>query len=66
MKSEKATSLISRFESEWYYLRVFIDLFSRMVVGWDLSDSLERSSTIKALRKAIMRRQLRRKPYRGI
>lgn len=43
--------------SQWYYLSVFIDLFSRMVVGWDLSDSLERSSTIKALRKAIMRRQ---------
>ncbi len=38
-------------------MSVFIGLFSRMVVGWDISDSLERSSTIKALRKAIMRRQ---------
>ena len=43
--------------SQWYYLSVFIDLFSRMVVGWDLSNSLERGSTINALNKAIMRRK---------
>jgi putative transposase len=42
--------------NRWYYLSVFIDLFSRMVVGWDLSSSLDRKSTIRALRKAIMRR----------
>ena len=42
---------------KWYYLSVFIDLFSRIVVGWDLSDSLERHSTIKALNKAILRRR---------
>ena len=47
---------------KWYYLSVFIDLFSRLVVGWDLSDSLERHSTIKALNKAI----LRRKPDKGL
>jgi len=41
----------------WYYLAVFIDLFSRSVVGWDLSNSLERYSVIKALNKAIMRRR---------
>ena len=34
---------------KWYYLTVFIDLFSRMVVGWDLSSSLERYSAIHAL-----------------
>ncbi|MCF8070603.1 MAG: IS3 family transposase, partial [Desulfobacterales bacterium] len=33
------------------------DLFSRSVVGWDLSDSLERHSVIRALNKAIMRRR---------
>ncbi len=43
--------------SKWYYLSVFIDLYSRMVVGWDLSDSLETASTLKALNKAIMRRK---------
>lgn len=47
---------------KWYYLSIFIDLFSRIVVGWDLSDSLERHSTIKSLNKAI----LRRRPDRGL
>ena len=41
---------------EWHYLTVFIDLFSRKVVGWDLSKSLERYSIIRALHKAIMNR----------
>jgi len=45
-----------RIGNKWYYLSVFIDLFSRIVVGWDLSASLERHSTIKALNKAILRR----------
>jgi putative transposase len=39
------------------YLTVFIDLFSRAIVGWDLSDSLESKSAIYALKKAIMRRR---------
>lgn len=47
---------------KWHYLTVFIDLFSRMVVGWDLSASLERYSTIQALNKAI----LRRRPGKGL
>lgn len=47
---------------KWYYLSIFIDLFSRIVVGWDLSDSLERFSTMRALNKAIMRRR----PDRGL
>lgn len=42
---------------KWHYLTVFIDLFSRLVVGWDLSESLERHSSIRALNKAIMRRR---------
>jgi len=42
---------------KWHYLTVFIDLFSRLVVSWDLSDSLERYSPIRALNKAIMRRR---------
>ncbi len=41
----------------WHYLTVFIDLFSRSVVGWDLSDSLERHSLIKAFNKAVIRRR---------
>ena len=42
---------------KWNYLTVFIDLFSRLVVGWDLSDSLERHSTIRAFNKAIQKRR---------
>ncbi|MCP4718278.1 MAG: hypothetical protein GY860_02370 [Desulfobacteraceae bacterium] len=29
----------------WHYLSVVIDLFSRKMVGWDLSPSLDRHST---------------------
>lgn len=42
---------------QWNYLTVFIDLYSRMVVGWDVSDSLERHSVIRALRKAVRKRR---------
>ena len=42
---------------KWQYLTVFIDLFSRIVVGWDLSDSLERHSMIRAFNKALWRRR---------
>lgn len=48
--------------SKWHYLTVFIDLFSRMVVGWDLSSSLERYSAIRALNKSI----LKRRPVQGL
>lgn len=41
---------------KWHYLTVFIDLFSRIVVGWDLSASLQRHSTIKAFKKAVINR----------
>ena len=41
---------------KWHYLTVFKDLFSRIVVGWDLSPSLERHSAIRALKKAIINR----------
>jgi putative transposase len=46
----------------WLYLVVFIDLFSRKVVGWDLSPSLHAQSTIKAFEQAIYQR----KPQRGL
>ena len=41
-----------RIGRKWHYLAVFMDLFSRSVVGWDLSDSLERHSVIKSLNKS--------------
>jgi putative transposase len=38
---------------KWFYLVVFIDLFSRKVVSWDLSPSLRTESTIKAFEQAV-------------
>ena len=41
----------------WLYLTVFIDLFSRMVVGWAVSNSLSHEGVLKALYRAIWRRR---------
>jgi putative transposase len=41
----------------WLYLVVFIDLFSRRVVGWCVSPSLGHESVLKALSRAIWNRQ---------
>lgn len=48
--------------SGWQYLTVFIDLFSRLVVGWALSSSLSHEMALMALKRAIGRR----KPSRGL
>jgi putative transposase len=45
---------------KWLYLVVFIDLFSRKVVGWDLSSSLKAESTIKAFEQAVCQRKPQR------
>ena len=42
-----------RVASHWVYLSVFIDLYSRKIVGWDLSESLAADSTCTALEKYI-------------
>lgn len=44
----------------WVYLAVVIDLFSRKVVGWSLSDSLETRLVSHALRFAIESRSPKR------
>ena len=41
----------------WLYLAVVLDLFSRQVVGWSLSHSMERTLVMDALRMAVWRRQ---------
>jgi transposase InsO family protein len=41
----------------WLYLAVILDLYSRRIVGWAMSDSLERHLVIAALYMAIQRRQ---------
>jgi transposase InsO family protein len=40
----------------WLYLAVILDLFSRQVVGWAMSDRLKSGFVIEALRQAIGRR----------
>jgi putative transposase len=42
----------------WLYLTVFIDLFSRMVVGWYVSASLSHEGVLVALQRAFWRRKL--------
>ncbi len=49
-------------ETGWLYLTVFIDLYSRMVVGWTIGDSLESRYVQKAVQRAIQRR----KPKAGL
>jgi transposase InsO family protein len=46
----------------WLYLTVVIDLYSRLVVGWALSDSLSHHAVLRALRRAVGRRR----PARGL
>ena len=41
----------------WLYLSVVIDLFSRKVVGWSMSDHLRADGVADALRMAIRRRR---------
>jgi putative transposase len=41
--------------SKWMYLSVFIDLYSRKVVGWDISKSLSADSTCNAFKKYLYR-----------
>jgi len=43
-------------ERGWQYLTVFLDLFSRMVVGWALSNSLSSDAVLIALHRAIRSR----------
>jgi len=46
----------------WLYLAVILDLRSRRVVGWSLSQSLEETIVLDAFRMAVGRRR----PSRGI
>ena len=41
-----------RTKEGWLYLSIIVDLFSRAIVGWDLSDSLAAQSLGKAIKRA--------------
>ena len=47
-----------RLESEFVYLAVVLDAFSRRVIGWALDRTLEAKLTIAALKMALSRRTL--------
>ena len=44
-------------KSGWSYLTVFIDLFSRSVVGWAVSTSLSHQMVLEAFQNALWRRK---------
>ena len=44
----------------WLYLAIVLDLFSRKIVGWAISDRMKRGLAMEALRRAII---LRRPPH---
>jgi transposase InsO family protein len=46
-----------RTDEGWLYLAVLLDLGSRMVVGWAMSESLAAELSLAALRMALARRQ---------
>lgn len=48
--------------SGWLYLTVFIDLYSRMIVGWSVSTSLRVEGVLEALERAVWKR----KPGKGL
>ncbi len=41
----------------WFYLAAVMDLYSRRIVGWAMSDSLHRQLVVDALQMAITARQ---------
>ncbi len=42
---------------EWLYLAAILDLFSRKVVGWAMSETMPQELTLAALNMAITNRQ---------
>lgn len=48
-----------RLEEEFVYLAVILDAYSRRVIGWHLSDGLDDSLTLAALRMALEQRAVR-------
>ena len=47
---------------EWAYLATWLDLYSRMIVGWHVSERMTEELIIRAMEKVI----LRRKPAAGL
>ena len=41
----------------WLYLAVLLDLYSRKVIGWSMSDRIDKSLALNALEMALLRRK---------
>lgn len=41
----------------WLYLAVLLDLYSRKVIGWSMSERIDKELVLKALEMALMRRR---------
>lgn len=48
-----------KINGEWSYLAVIIDLYSRSIVGWELSQSRTADLTVSALKKALRCRDVK-------
>ncbi len=46
-----------RIENGFIYLAVILDLFSRKVIGWQISKSIDGELVLDALKMAILRRK---------
>ena len=57
MKFPRPTQTYLSTRTGWVYVAVVLDLFSRKVVGWSISDSLATSLVAEALRRAIESRR---------
>ena len=42
---------------QWAYLAVWMDLFSRKIIGWHIDDNMEERLIIEALRRALAKRE---------
>ncbi|WP_445359462.1 IS3 family transposase [Microbulbifer sp. ANSA005] len=51
-----------KINGQWQYLAVIIDLYSRKVLGWELSDTRTVELTLSALNKAVRRRNIESDP----
>jgi len=43
----------------WLYLAVIMDLYSRRIVGWSMSNRMQESLVIDAMRMALLRRKIK-------
>lgn len=50
--------LVKTAEKDWLYLAIWLDLFSRKIVGWQVDEHMEASLIIRALEQVIRNRQV--------